>query len=99
MIVIKTPEEIEKMANACCIVAEILKDMKAFVKPGVSTKEMEMFAEEKIISRGFFKNLKVIQPVLQKKRRIDWQVERISVRCKHPKHASRFDGRVRGSIN
>ena len=48
MIVIKTPEEIEKMANACCIVAEILKDMKAFVKPGVSTKEMEMFAEEKI---------------------------------------------------
>ena len=47
MIVIKTPEEIEKMAKACKIVAEILEDLKAFVKPGITTKEIEMFAEEK----------------------------------------------------
>ncbi|MDP3259264.1 MAG: type I methionyl aminopeptidase [Thermodesulfovibrionales bacterium] len=52
MIVIKTPEEIEKMAKACKIVAEILEDLKAFVKPGITTKEIEMFAEEKIISKG-----------------------------------------------
>lgn len=52
MIVIKTPEEIEKMAHACKIVAEILEDLKACVKPGITTKEIEMFAEEKIISKG-----------------------------------------------
>jgi len=52
MIVIKTPEEIEKMAKACKIVAEILEDLKAFVKPGITTKEIEMFAEEKITSKG-----------------------------------------------
>ena len=52
MIVIKTPEEIEKMAKACKIVAEILEDLKTFVKPGITTKEIEMFAEEKIISKG-----------------------------------------------
>jgi len=50
MIVIKTPEEIEKMARACRIVAEILEELKAFVKPGITTKEIEMFAEEKIIA-------------------------------------------------
>ncbi len=52
MIVIKTPEEIEKMAHACKIVAEVLEDLKAFVKPGITTKDIEMFAEEKIISKG-----------------------------------------------
>ncbi|MFZ3123074.1 MAG: type I methionyl aminopeptidase [Thermodesulfovibrionales bacterium] len=52
MIIIKTPGEIEKMAKACKIVAEILEDLKAFVKPGITTKEIEMFAEEKITSKG-----------------------------------------------
>ena len=52
MIVIKTPDEIEKMAKAGKIVAEILENLKAFVKPGITTKEIEMFAEEKIISKG-----------------------------------------------
>jgi len=52
MIVIKTPEEIEKMARACRIVAEILEELKAFVKPGITTKEIEMFAEEKIMASG-----------------------------------------------
>lgn len=52
MIVIKTLDEIEKMAKACKIVAELLEDLKAFVKPGITTKEIEMFAEEKIISKS-----------------------------------------------
>ncbi|RJQ39820.1 MAG: type I methionyl aminopeptidase [Nitrospiraceae bacterium] len=52
MIVIKTPGEIERMAHACKIVAEILEDLREFVKPGITTKEIEMFAEEKIISKG-----------------------------------------------
>ncbi|MDO8747038.1 MAG: type I methionyl aminopeptidase, partial [Thermodesulfovibrionales bacterium] len=40
------------MAKACKIVAELLEDLKAFVKPGITTKEIEMFAEEKIISKS-----------------------------------------------
>ncbi len=45
MIILKTPEEMDKMARACRIVGEVLEDMKAFVKPGVSTKDMEKRAE------------------------------------------------------
>ncbi|MBI5204980.1 MAG: type I methionyl aminopeptidase [Nitrospirae bacterium] len=52
MIILKTPEEMDKMARACRIVGEVLEDMRAFVKPGVSTKDMEKRAEEKISARG-----------------------------------------------
>ncbi|KAF0143444.1 MAG: methionyl aminopeptidase [Nitrospirae bacterium] len=52
MIILKTPEEMDKMARACRIVGEVLEDMKGFVKPGVSTKDMEKRAEEKINARG-----------------------------------------------
>jgi len=52
MIILKTPEEIEKMARASRIVAETLEDLRSFVRPGVSTKEIEGFAEEKIFTRG-----------------------------------------------
>ncbi len=40
------------MAQACRIVAETLEDIKSFVKPGISTKEIEKFAEEKITKKG-----------------------------------------------
>lgn len=52
MIIIKTQKEIDKMAHACRIVAETLEDIKSFVKPGISTKEIEKFAEEKITKKG-----------------------------------------------
>ena len=52
MIIIKTPEEIDKMARACRIVGEVLEDLRTFVKPGLSTKDVEKRAEEKISSRG-----------------------------------------------
>lgn len=52
MIIVKTPEEIEKMARACRIVAETLEDLRSFVRPGVSTKEIERRSEEKISVRG-----------------------------------------------
>lgn len=52
MIILKTPEEIDKMARACRIVSEILEDLKTFVRPGISTKDIERFAEEKISVKG-----------------------------------------------
>lgn len=52
MIILKTSEEINKMARACRIVGEVLEDLKAFVKPGISTKDIERRAEEKISARG-----------------------------------------------
>lgn len=52
MIIVKTTEEIEKMARASRIVAETLEDLRSFVRPGVSTKEIERRAEEKISVRG-----------------------------------------------
>lgn len=52
MIILKTSEEINKMARACRIVGEVLEDLKAFVKPGISTKDIERRAEEKIRARG-----------------------------------------------
>lgn len=52
MIILKTAEEIEKIAGACRIVAEILEDLKSFVRPGISTKEIEGRTEERISMRG-----------------------------------------------
>ena len=52
MIVLKTEEEIKKMAEACRIVAEVLEGLKKLVSPGVTTKELDEFAESYIVSKG-----------------------------------------------
>ncbi|HXX58697.1 MAG TPA: type I methionyl aminopeptidase [Thermodesulfovibrionales bacterium] len=52
MIIIKSPEEIDRMAEACRVVAETLNALREIVKPGISTKEMERFAEEMVVARG-----------------------------------------------
>jgi methionyl aminopeptidase len=52
MIVLKTPEEIEVMARASKLVAETLEALKRQVRPGVTTDELDRFAEEFIRSRG-----------------------------------------------
>jgi len=52
LIVLKSDEEIKKMADACRIVAEVLEGMKKHVSPGVTTKELDEFAESYIISKG-----------------------------------------------
>ena len=46
MIVLKTPEEIEKMKKANQIVAEILTELSGQCKPGVSTWELEELTRE-----------------------------------------------------
>jgi methionyl aminopeptidase len=52
VILIKSEEEIKRIAEACRIVAETLDALKGFVAEGVSTKEIERFAEDLIKSKG-----------------------------------------------
>jgi len=52
MIILKTPEEIEIMAQASRLVAETLQYLKAHVTAGVTTDELDRLAEEFIRSRG-----------------------------------------------
>lgn len=48
MIIIKSQAEIKKIAAACRIVAEIIEKLKTFVGAGVSTADMESFADREI---------------------------------------------------
>lgn len=52
MIILKTPEEIEVMAQASKLVAETLEALKKEVRPGVTTEQLDRFAEEFIVARG-----------------------------------------------
>ncbi len=51
MITLKTDEEIELIAHACEIVADVLGRIEEHVRPGVSTAELDAWAEDHI--RGF----------------------------------------------
>ena len=50
MVSIKTQEEIELMAKSGEILAKIMRELKARVKPGITTKELDKLAEELIFS-------------------------------------------------
>jgi methionyl aminopeptidase len=52
MIILKSPDEIERMAKACRIVGETLKALVGMVNPGVSTKEIEGFVDEMVVAKG-----------------------------------------------
>lgn len=52
MIVLKSPEEIEKMTMAGSIVGEVLESIKEMIQAGITTKEIEQFAEERIKALG-----------------------------------------------
>ncbi len=52
MIILKTPAEIEVMAQASRVVAEALEIVKKAVRPGISTEELDRIAEEEIRVRG-----------------------------------------------
>ncbi len=51
-IILKTPDEIEKMRRSNLIVAEILESLKGLVKPGVTTGFLDKFCEREAIKRG-----------------------------------------------
>lgn len=52
MIVLKSPQEIEKISHACRIVAMTLAYLKDWVKPGITTQELDRLAEEFIDKQG-----------------------------------------------
>jgi methionyl aminopeptidase len=52
VIVCKSPAEIERMRTANGLVAEVLADVAARVAPGVTTAELDAFAEREVRARG-----------------------------------------------
>jgi methionyl aminopeptidase len=52
LIVLKSPDEIKRMGDACRIVAETLQGISERIAPGVTTKELDEFAESYILSKG-----------------------------------------------
>jgi methionyl aminopeptidase len=52
LIVLKSDDEIKRMAESCRIVAEVLEGIRKNITPGVTTKELNEFAESFILSMG-----------------------------------------------
>ncbi|GAB5046887.1 type I methionyl aminopeptidase [Thermodesulfovibrio sp. TK110] len=52
MIIIKSPEELQKMRKSCRIVATVLDELKTYIKEGLTTKHIEQFIENLIIKMG-----------------------------------------------
>jgi methionyl aminopeptidase len=52
MIILKSPEEIDKMSQAGKIVADALEELRRLVRPGVTTHELDMHSERFILDRG-----------------------------------------------
>jgi len=52
VIVLKSREEIEKMAETCSIAAKTLAGIKELIAPGITTAELDRFAESFILSKG-----------------------------------------------
>lgn len=52
MIIIKSQDEIEKIARACKIVAEVLRDLRDLVEPGITTKDIEIFVDKTLAEKN-----------------------------------------------
>lgn len=58
MIIIKSDQEIDIMRTAGKVTAEILEKLESFIKPGVSTMDIDRFVEEFIRKKRWFHPLK-----------------------------------------
>jgi methionyl aminopeptidase len=54
----KSSAEIEKMRRAGLIVAETLRDLRSMVEPGITTRELDAYAEKKIRGAGAYPTFK-----------------------------------------
>ena len=52
MIHIKSKEQINKMVKASCVVKDLLNDIVNIIEPGISTLELDKFAENYILESG-----------------------------------------------
>jgi methionyl aminopeptidase len=50
--VLKSQDEIKRMADSCRIVAEVLENIRERITPGVTTKELDDYVESFILSRS-----------------------------------------------
>ena len=51
-IVIKTERDLELMRPACTVAGRVLDEVAAFIKPGVTTKQVDEFAAQRIKAHG-----------------------------------------------
>jgi methionyl aminopeptidase len=58
MVIRKSRREIEKMRLAGLIVAETLRDLRRMVEPGITTRELDAYAEKKIRAAGAYPTFK-----------------------------------------
>jgi methionyl aminopeptidase len=52
MIILKTERDLEAMRPACTLAGTVLDEVAAFVKPGVTTREIDLFAASRIKQHG-----------------------------------------------
>lgn len=52
MIILKSRQEIEKIHKACLIVSDVLHSIGDLIRPGISTEELDEFAEKRILASG-----------------------------------------------
>ncbi len=52
MIILKSERDLEAMRPACAVAAAVLDDVAGFIRPGVTTKEVDDFAESRIKHYG-----------------------------------------------
>lgn len=58
MVIRKSRSEIERMRRAGLIVAETLYDLRQMAEPGITTRELDAYAEKKIRSAGAYPTFK-----------------------------------------
>lgn len=52
MIILKTERDLEAMRPACAVASAVLEEVSAFIRPGVTTREIDNFAAQAIHKRG-----------------------------------------------
>src|SRR5215510_2110889 len=52
MIILKSERDLEAMRPACVVAGSVLDEVGAFIRPGVTTKEIDEFAAEVIRKHG-----------------------------------------------
>jgi methionyl aminopeptidase len=52
MIILKTERDLEAMRPACAVAATVLDEVAAFIRPGLTTREVDHYAAERIKSYG-----------------------------------------------
>ena len=58
MIIIKSPEEIELMRESGKVTKQVLEELETFIRPGLSTQDVNKFVEDIITGHGMYPTFK-----------------------------------------